>query len=81
MNTNVTKTIKTAQRVLRNPSAYTLQAKENLANELEAIISKSEKDKEPWWVIALKVLAYAIGLILAGIGTTTTATILFPILK
>lgn len=30
-------------------------------------------DKDPWWVIALKVLAYLIGLILAGVGTTASA--------
>lgn len=28
---------------------------------------------DPWWVIALKVAAYLIGLILAGVGTTATA--------
>lgn len=27
----------------------------------------------PWWVFALKVIAYAIGLILAGYGTTACA--------
>lgn len=32
----------------------------------------------PWWVIVLKVLAYAIGLILAGVGTTTACTALVP---
>lgn len=30
-------------------------------------------NKDPWWVIALKVLAYLIGLILAGVGTTASA--------
>lgn len=33
----------------------------------------SEKENAPWWQIVLKVVAYAIGLILAGVGTTTTA--------
>lgn len=28
---------------------------------------------DPWWIIVLKVTAYIIGLILAGMGTTTTA--------
>lgn len=28
---------------------------------------------DPWWIIVLKVTAYLIGLILAGMGTTTTA--------
>ena len=32
----------------------------------------------PWWVIVLKVLAYAIGLILAGVGTTAACTALMP---
>lgn len=29
---------------------------------------------DPWWVIALKVLAYLIGLLLAGVGTAEAAT-------
>lgn len=31
----------------------------------------------PWWVLVLKVLAYAIGLVLAGFGTTAAAATLF----
>jgi hypothetical protein len=31
---------------------------------------------DPWWVIVLKVAAYLIGLILAGVGTAEAATIL-----
>lgn len=30
----------------------------------------------PWWVIVLKVLAYAIGLVLGGYGTTAAAATL-----
>lgn len=33
----------------------------------------STEENKPWWQIVLKVVAYAIGLILAGVGTTTTA--------
>lgn len=33
------------------------------------------RNKDPWWVILLKVLAYAIGLIIAGIGTIEAANI------
>ena len=29
---------------------------------------------DPWWVIVLKVIAYAIGLLLAGMGTASAAT-------
>ena len=31
--------------------------------------------QDPWWVIALKTLAYLIGLLLAGIGTANAATL------
>lgn len=30
---------------------------------------KEMNEKTPWWVIVLKVCAYALGLILAGYGT------------
>lgn len=33
----------------------------------------SKDENKPWWQIVLKVVAYDIGLILAGVGTTTTA--------
>lgn len=29
--------------------------------------------KDPWWIIVLKVIAYAIGLILGGLGTIDVA--------
>lgn len=32
------------------------------------------KPADPWWVVALKVLAYLIGLLLAGVGTAEAAT-------
>lgn len=32
-----------------------------------------DKKSEPWWVIVLKIVAYAIGLILTGVGTGTAA--------
>lgn len=31
------------------------------------------KASDPWWVIALKVIAYLIGLVLAGAATTSCA--------
>lgn len=40
----------------------------------------SEATGTPWWVIALKILAYAIGLILAGYGTTAAAATLMAII-
>lgn len=33
----------------------------------------TDKTDKPWWHIVLKVVAYAIGLILGGMGTTTAA--------
>lgn len=38
--------------------------------------SPNFNSKDPWWVIALKVLAYLIGLLLAGIGTVDAATLM-----
>lgn len=38
---------------------------------------KSDKpEKEQWWIIVLKIVAYALGLILAGIGTQASAQML-----
>lgn len=37
-------------------------------------------DKTPWWVILLKVLAYAIGLLLAGYGTVAASVSLFGLM-
>ena len=49
-------------------------------DQIEQILSDPEKAKEagikvtdPWWVIVLKVLAYLIGLLLAGAATTSGA--------
>lgn len=45
--------------------------------QIEEILADPEKAQEigiktndPWWVIVLKVLAYLIGLLLAGVATT-----------
>lgn len=34
------------------------------------------KGGEKWWIIVLKIIAYALGLILAGIGTQASAQML-----
>lgn len=41
----------------------------------EAVAKAGIKLNDPWWIIVLKVLAYAIGLILAGAVTTSCAHI------
>ena len=38
--------------------------------------TQSFKAGDPWWVIVLKVLAYLIGLLLAGLGTVDAATLM-----
>ena len=51
--------------------------------QIEAILADPQKAQEagvktndPWWVIVLKVLAYAIGLILAGAATTSCSHVI-----
>lgn len=39
-------------------------------------MKNEEKEKTPWWVTVLKVVAYGIGLVLAGYGTTASAATL-----
>ncbi|MBR5647976.1 hypothetical protein IKW73_03570 [Candidatus Saccharibacteria bacterium] len=39
-------------------------------------LSSNSGNGDSWWVIVLKVIVYAIGLILAGIGTAQAATML-----
>lgn len=50
--------------------------------QIEAILADPDKAQEagvktndPWWVIVLKIVAYAIGLILAGAVTTSCSYI------
>lgn len=48
--------------------------------DVDVIISKllaASPASSPWWVILLKVVAYAIGLIVAGYSTTAAAMTLF----
>lgn len=48
------------------------QIEEILANP-DAVEKAGIKVSDPWWVIVLKVLAYLIGLLLAGAATTSGA--------
>ena len=50
--------------------------------QIKAIVDDPQKAQEagvkasdPWWVIVLKIVAYAIGLILAGAATTSCSHI------
>lgn len=48
--------------------------------QIETIVAKVSEDNPntPWWVVVLKVIAYAIGIILAGYGTAAAATLYLP---
>lgn len=47
-----------------------------ILSDPEAALKSGVKATDPWWVIVLKVVAYAIGLILAGAATTGCARML-----
>lgn len=49
---------------------------QEILSDPEKVIKAGIKTSEPWWVILLKVIAYAIGLILGGAITTTSASAL-----
>ena len=52
----------------------TVMSKEEREQALATITAAiDENSGSPWWVILLKVLAYAIGLLLAGYGTSAVA--------
>lgn len=46
---------------------------ENIVADPEKAQEAGVKTNDPWWVIVLKVIAYLIGLILAGAATTSCA--------
>ena len=52
--------------------------------QIDEIINDPEKAQEagikandPWWIIVLKIVAYVVGLILAGVVTTSCASHIF----
>lgn len=68
MKKNLKNAISKARKVL---DAGSIDEKEvrDVLEELEI----ASKVSTPWWVIALKTLAYLIGLLLAGYGTSAAA--------
>lgn len=38
------------------------------------------KVNDPWWVIVLKVIAYILGLLIAGVGTSSGSTMLLSMI-
>lgn len=49
------------------------EAIETILKDPEAAAEAGVKTNDPWWVIVLKIVAYAIGLILGGAVTTSCA--------
>lgn len=64
--------IKRANEVLSTGDKVSAPA---VLRQLVSSLEDEPKDGEKWWVIALKVLAYLIGLLLAGYGTANAATL------
>ena len=48
---------------------------EKILNNPEECKKAGVELKDPWWIILLKVIAYAIGLILGGAATASCATV------
>lgn len=71
---------KTKQLVLNALQKNEAMANKFSSSELASIVESIGDDvpTEKWWVIVLKVLAYLIGLLLAGVGTAEAATMLLP---
>lgn len=71
MKKNVKVTINQARDIL-SKSDVSAEEATRILNELQT----ASQDVEPWYVILLKVLAYLIGLLLAGMGTANAATMI-----
>lgn len=67
------------RRALVAADANSVMSQADRQQTLEDI--REAMDAQPkWWVVALKVIAYAIGLILAGYGTTAATLTILPAL-
>lgn len=62
--------------VKSNLSENTHLTRTEIEQVATAIVEENPKDN--WFVILLKVLAYLIGLLLAGYGTASAATLMMP---
>ncbi len=45
-----------------------------IAEDPQAAQDAKIKVNDPWWLIAIKVIAYICGLIIAGVGTTSCSS-------
>lgn len=71
MNNKQKQIVFTARQVISGELYLEDDRLKALLDDLNRISSTSS----PWWVVVLKVLAYAIGLILAGVGTANASTL------
>ena len=46
---------------------------DEILNDPEKAQEAGVKANDPWWIIVLKIVAYVVGLILAGVVTTSCA--------
>lgn len=67
-------------KILQSVKSRLLTESNLTGSQIDKIVDKVAEDNPntPWWVIALKVIAYAIGIILAGYGTAAAATLYLP---
>lgn len=72
MKNDIKTTVANARAALVNNSVDP----EKLEKILDELLASS-KNATPWWVIVLKTLAYLIGLLLAGYGTSAAAQTMF----
>lgn len=68
------------QKILQSVKSQLLTQTSIPENKIESIVDSvsAENPDTPWWVVVLKVIAYAIGIILAGYGTASAATLVMP---
>lgn len=68
------------QKILNAVKYQLLEDTNMCSSEINSVIDKVSDDNPdtPWWVIVLKVIAYAIGILLAGYGTASAALVFSP---
>ena len=71
MKQKVVVTLKKAKEALAQRDNLSASEAQGILDELNEVLDSEQGT--PWWVVVLKVLVYAIGLILAGYGTTAAA--------
>lgn len=53
---------------------------DSILNDPEKAQEAGVRSNDPWWIIVLKVLAYLIGLVLAGAATTSCTAMVMSML-